>query len=127
MRALKASDPRWVARNPDRLWSGPSRATGRVSIIPSPTLRRMMKRSRQGGGESGSGIPSGATAARRPLRPHDHPTAAERREDKTATAEGDGGPEGARTGSPSQLLARRLTVPAVHWTASTYGYLPAFL
>lgn len=27
---------------------------------------------------------------------------------------------------PREMLARRLTPPAVHWTASGYGYLPAF-
>jgi hypothetical protein len=43
---------------------------------------------------SGDGIPSGATAARRPLRPHDHPTAAERREDKTASPKAMVAPKG---------------------------------
>jgi len=40
------------------------------------------------------GIPSGATAPQRPLRPH-------------------------------ESLACRFTSPAVHWTASACGYLPA--
>jgi hypothetical protein len=31
------------------------------------------------------------------------------------------------TPRPREMLARRLTLPGVHWTASSYGYLPAFL
>ena len=27
---------------------------------------------------------------------------------------------------PREMLARRLTPPAVHWTAGSYAYLPAF-